>query len=217
MTQEKTLTKKRTDKKFIALAVVCIMLAASLVGAIAVFQLGNSDLQAQLSAKNSQISNLKNQIAGLTAQSSSAANVSTYVQEIAYLNQQLQYLNDTLTGMNSDNMGYQQILNFELSGMLYDSSFTQDANTSTTVWNDQLNYAGYVLVYIQATTNTTYAQIIYTYGDTNFNYNQTVGTSGTAVFPVISSPASPGIVQINIGNLNQPIANNVNATVTYYY
>ncbi len=45
-----------------------------------------------------------------------------------------------------------------------------------------------------------------------FDYNQTIGTSGTAVFPVL-----PGTLQINIGNINQTAANTVTATVTYYY
>ena len=91
------------------------------------------------------------------------------------------------------------------------SNFIQEANSTTTVWNDQLDYAGYVVVQATATANTTYAEVIYSYSETNFNYNQTLGTSGTALFPVL-----PGTVTVKIGNINQTDANNVTATVTYY-
>ena len=93
---------------------------------------------------------------------------------------------------------YRAFLNCRLQESFYDSTFSQDANTTTTVWNDQLDYAGYVVVQATASANTTYAEVSYSYAGTNFDYNQTLGTSGTAVFPVL-----PGTVTVKIGNINQ--------------
>ena len=206
------------NKTIIALGIICVILAASLVGVIAVTSpSGNSDLQAQLTAKDNQISDLQAQIANLTAsqqQTNNEGNITNYVLEVAYLNQQLLSMNDTITSLTSDNAGYNQVLNLQLSGSLYDGTFTQDANTSTTLTltTDQLLYAGYVTVAVQATASTTYAEIQYSFGGTSFDYNQTVGTSGTATFAVL-----PGTVQIIIGNTNQTSTNSVTATATYYY
>ena len=44
------------------------------------------------------------------------------------------------------------------------------------------------------------------------DFNQTIGTSGTALFPLL-----PGTVEIRMGNINQSDANNVTATITHYY
>lgn len=212
MSQEIT-PERKMDKKVIALAIICIILAASLVGIIAVYQPSdNSDLQAQLAAKNATISSLQTQIANLQSQLANSPDASAYTQQISYLNQQLAALNASLTSANSDLAGYQQLTNLQLSAVLYNGNLTQDANATTTVWTNQLLYAGYIVVQAQATANTTYAQILYNYANFNFNYNQTVGTSGTAVFPVL-----PGTSQVIIGNINQENTNSINATLTYYY
>jgi hypothetical protein len=194
----------------IGLAIICIILAGSLVGVIAIYQPNNS--QAQLAEKDSTISSLQAQIASLEQRVANQANASTYVTQIAYLNQQLLNLNETLTNTNADLSSLQNILQLQASGTLYDDTFVQDANSSTAVWNDILEYSGYVVVQATATANTTYAQALYTFSGANFNFNQTIGTSGTAIFPVL-----PGTVEINIGNTNQTTTNTVTATATYYY
>jgi hypothetical protein len=223
MSQEITVAKKG-NKKVIALAIICIILAASLVGVIAVYQPYN--LQAQIAEKDTTINSLTRQIANLTEQLSKSLDPTTYAQQVAYMNQQIAnlntqiaYLNDTLISTYSDNAGYQKVVNLELSGTLYDDTFTQNANVTTTLTltTNQLYYAGYILVEAQATANTTYAEILYSYGNYNFDYNQTLGVSGTAIFPVLSSPAEPSTVEIRIGNVNQTTTNSVSATITYYY
>ncbi len=206
MSQENKVQKKSNQKIIvIALSIICIILAASLVGVIATYK--PNDSQAQLAEKDSTISSLQEQITALELQLSHSANASasTYETQIAYLNQQLSYLNDTLSQL-------QQIVQLTASGLLYQNSITQDPNATTALWNDQLDYAGYIVVQATATANTTYAQATYNYNGYNFDYNQTLGTSGTSAFPVL-----PGIVEIKIGNINQTNSNSVNATVTYYY
>ena len=211
MSQENSVQKKSNPKiVVIALAVICVILGASLVGVIAIYQPNGS--QAQLAAKDSTISSLQAQIAVLQSQQSSTANASTYVTQIAYLTQQLIALNDTLTTTNSDMLSLEKILQLETSGTLYNDNFIQNGNATTTVYSSQLDYAGYIVVQATASANTTYAEVTYSYAGANFDYNQTLGTSGTALFPVL-----PGTVVIKIGNTNSAGTNGVTATATYYY
>jgi hypothetical protein len=216
LTQENTSINKGTNVKVVALAVICIVLAASLVGVIALYlpAAGNSDLQSQLTAKNAQITQLQNQIATLTASNgaNSAGNVSEYILEITYLNQQLASLNSTLTDAYSNIDTMTQILNLQVTGQLYSDTFIQTPNTATTVWTGDWNYAGYVVVQAISTSNTTYAQVQYTVGGTSLSFNQTVGLSGTAILPVLT-----GTAKINLGNTNTIDSDTINATVTYYY
>ena len=211
MSQENNVQKKSNPKiVVIALAIICVILAASLVGVIAIYQPNGS--QAQLAAKDSTISSLQAQIASLEDRLANTVNASAYVTEITYLNQQLLALNDTLTSAYSDMSSLEGILQLQESGILYNDNFIQAANASTSVWSNQLSYAGYIVVQATATANTTYAEVIYSYAGTNFDYNQTLGTSGTALFPVL-----PGTVEIRIGNTNQTATNSITATATYYY
>ena len=212
MSQGITVEKKKSDKKVIALAIICIILAASLVGVIAVYltNANNSDLQAQITEKDNTISLQQQQIAALQSQMGDAT--AYYASQIKYLNQTLSGLNDTLTSANADLLDLQSITQLGKSGILYQQTLTQDPNATTTLWNAQLNYAGYIVVQATATANTTYAETLFSYGEANFDYNQTVGTAGTAIFPVL-----PGTVEVRIGNVMQTSTNNATVTVTYYY
>jgi len=212
MSQENKVQKKGNSKILVfALVAISVILAASLVGVIVIYQ----PIDSQLAAKNTTISSLQSQILNLESELASQSNSSStqaYVNQITLLNQQLASLNDSFTAARSDAYSFQNILQLQESGTLYSNSLTQDANTTTTIWNDQLDYAGYVVVQVTATANTTYAEVIYSYTGANFDYNQTIGTSGSAVFPVL-----PGIVQVIVGNINQNNSNNLTITATYFY
>jgi hypothetical protein len=211
MSQENNVQKTSNPKiVVIALAVICVILAASLIGVIALYQPNNS--QTQLAEKDATISSLRTQIAVLQSQLSNTPNASTYVTQIAYLNQQLVALNDALNSTNSDMLSLQSIVQLQMSGTLYNGNFNQDANTTTTLWNTELDYAGYIVVQATASANTTYVEVSYSYAGANFDYNQTLGISGTAVFPVL-----PGTVTVIIGNTNQTATNSVTASAVYYY
>jgi uncharacterized membrane protein len=212
MSQESNVQKKGNSKVLIfALVGVIVILAASFVGVIAIYQ----PIDSQLAAKDNTINSLQSQILNLESELASQNNSSStqaYVNQITLLNQQLASLNDSFTAALSDAYSFQSILQLQESGTLYSNSLTQDANTTTIIWNDQLEYAGYVIVQATATANTTYAEVIYSYTGANFDYNQTIGTSGSAVFPVL-----PGIVQVIVGNINQNNSNNLTITATYFY
>jgi flagellar basal body-associated protein FliL len=200
---------KKRNIKVLALAVVCVILAASLVGVIAVYALnGNSaDLKAQLTTKDNMISSLQ---ANNTALQS---NITQTQALISYYTNQLGSLNQQLTSLNDQVSGYYNIAIMNVSSILFSQQpITQDANSTTQVFSDVIYYSGYVAIQSTASANTTYAEVIYSYGGTNFDYNQTLGTSGNAVFPVL-----PGTLTINIGNINQATSNTVTASATYYY
>jgi hypothetical protein len=82
------------------------------------------------------------------------------------------------------------------------------------LFSDLLEYVGVLIVDVQLTSNTTYAQVIYNSYGVNYNKNVTAGTSGTAYFPVL-----PGGVEIRIGNTEPTGSDPVNSTVSvvYYY
>lgn len=201
--------KQKMDIKVIALAVVCVILAASLVGVIAVYALnGNAaDLKAQITEKDKTISDQASTIDSLNATLfSQTQNVATYQGQIDSLNQQLSGLNDQISG-------YYNIAIMNATAILFSQQpITQDANSTTQVFSDTIDYSGYVAIQATASANTTYAEVLYTFAGTNFDYNQTLGTSGNAVFPVL-----PGTITINIGNINQATANTATVSATYYY
>jgi hypothetical protein len=188
--------------------VVCVILAAGLVGVTAIY-LGNgnsADLKAQITAKDNTISSLQSNNTALRSQLAQIPDTSVYTDQIASLNAQLSDLNDTVST-------YYNIALMKSSGVLFSQTpVTQDANTSTQVFSDEIFYAGYVIIQATASANTTYAEISYTAGGTSFDYSQVIGASGTAMFPVL-----PSTIQINIGNTNQTAANTATVSATYYY
>ncbi len=208
MTQENP-ARNKSNLKVIALALVCVILAASLVVVIALYVPNNS--QTQLTEKDNTINSLQSQINALEYQLSTV-NSTTYVSQIAYLNSQLSALNDTLTYLSSDYSALQKIAQLGISEVWYDNSFSQDANVTTNLGTAQVDYAGYVVVQATASANTTFAEVLYTFGGVDLDFNQTIGTTGTALFPLL-----PGTIEIRMGNINQSDPNNVTATITHYY
>jgi hypothetical protein len=194
--------------KVIALSVVCIILTASLVGVLALYlSNGNTaNLKVQVTDKDNTISSLQTQIASLQSQISRTSNSTVSQSEIASLNEQISNLNDQLAAY------YNIAMMNSSSILLYQQPVTQDANATTQVFSDDIYYAGYVTIHGDASANTTFVEVSYNYAGSIFDYNQTIGTSGTAVFPVL-----PGTLFINVGNTNQTTANTATVSATYYY
>jgi hypothetical protein len=202
--------KNKMNIKVIALAVVCIVLAAGLVGVTAIYLAGgnSTDLKAQVAAKDSQISDLQATNANLQSQLSqvSNTNIASYQNQIDSLNAQLSALNETVSG-------YYNIALLKQSDTLFQlQPVTQDANATTEVFSDEIFYAGYVIVQATASANTTYVEVTYNFGGTDFDSVKVIGASGSVAFPVL-----PATIHINIGNTNQTAQNSVTASATYYY
>ena len=202
MAQEKSGIKSVSNITVIALGVICIILAAGLVGVIAIYNPMIADLQSQVDSQKDTIASLNSQIAALNSQIASLTN------SLNQSNTNAQALQELLTD-------YYEKLTLSQHGFLVNNmQVTQDAGGITSLWSNYVEYAGYVVFQVESTSSTTYAKVVYSlssYG-ANFDYNATVGVDGTAVFPVL-----PG--QLNIGIGNTQTVNPVNATVTvvYYY
>jgi flagellar basal body-associated protein FliL len=200
---------RKRNIKVIALAIICVILAASLVGVIALYQPTNTNLQSQITEKDNTIASLQQQIDYLQA---TTTNASVYVQQIAYLEQELSLMNDTLTSAYENMYYYENLTQLQASSILiYQQQATIANNTWVDAYNDVLNYAGYIVVQATSTTNSTYAETLYSSYGVHFDQNVTLGMSGTAVFPVL-----PGTVEVRIGNLDQTSAI-ATVTVSYYY
>jgi len=201
--------------KVIALIVVCIVLAASLVGVLALYlSNGNAaDLKAQITEKDNTITSLQSQIASLESQISQTPNSTVYQNQIASLNEQITNLNEVISNLNDQLSGYYNVAIMNSSTLLLNQQvITQDANSTTAIFASSIYYAGYVAIQASATADTTFVEVNYSYAGSTFDYNKTLGTSGTAVFPVL-----PGTLLINIGNTNQAVSNNATVTAKYYY
>ncbi|MCL1976641.1 MAG: hypothetical protein FWG55_00800 [Candidatus Bathyarchaeota archaeon] len=186
-----------TKNVTLALGVICIVLAASLVVVVAdgLFfsdQPNTKDLEAQVSSLNTQITSLQNQVNNLNSK------VSDYEEQIADL--------------TDEKNNYASIIALdEFMVILENQMYTQDANDVTSIFNETLDYAGYVEIQVESTSNTTYVQVSYTYEGLNFNQISTVSTDGTAYFPVL-----PGTIEILFGNTGTE-TNDATVTLTYIY
>jgi uncharacterized coiled-coil protein SlyX len=203
---EKMVKKRIVSRNaVIALALVLILLA-SLVSVIAIYVPMVSDLESQIAEKDATISSLNSQVAALQSTLGQVAN------EITTKDSQIAALNSTVASYNSAILDYREILSLQASGLLYNQEITQDASNYTVIWNNPVEYAGYVTVVVQSSSNTTYVEPLYSSYGVNFDYNMTVGTSGTAAFPVL-----PGLVEIRVGNTE--LAGTITAaiTATYFY
>lgn len=189
----------------IALGLVCLVLAAGLIVSVANGSLNSndkqtiSDLQDQVSSQTDQISTLTSQNTILSNQLSTAkSNSTTLAEKVA-----------NLTSTIND---YESIIAMNNSDIALDNqTITQDANATTTLYDGTINYAGYAVIEVTATSNTTYIQAVYTCGDLDYNQTITVGTSGTSIFPIL-----PGDLTLIIGNIDSE-SNNATVTFTYYY
>lgn len=199
----------KRSMKVIALAIICVILAASLVGVIAFYQPTTTNLQSQIAEKDNTISSLQQQIDYLQA---TTPNASVYMQQIVYLEQELSSMNDTLTSAYENMYYYENLTRLQASRILiYQQQATIGNNTWVDAYNSVLEYAGYIVVQATSTTNSTYVETLYSSYGVNFDQNVTLGMSGTAVFPVL-----PGTVEVRIGNLDQTSAV-VTVTVSYHY
>jgi hypothetical protein len=198
----------------IALGLTCLILAAGLVGSIAVYMPMVNNLQSQITEKDNTISSLNNTISSLNNTISSLNNT------ISSLNRTNQVLQDAISQLSLN----QSYLNSQISYLgnitilnasaylVYNQAGSLNADANTTVFSDELFYAGYVSVGVQSNSTTTYVEVIYSSYGVNYDNSVTVGTSGTAVFPVL-----PGTVEIRVGNTEAVDSVTATVTATYWY
>ncbi len=189
--------------KIVVLAVLCVILLVSTIGAFALYM----PAQSQINDKDQTIADLNAQIAELQSKADSIPSLNSQISALQTSKAQLQ---DEWDAMNASYQEYRSIVGLGKSGILYSDGLTQDANATTTIWSGTVDYAGFVKIAAESNVTSTYAQLTCVYGDYSFAYNQTLGAENTVIFAVL-----PGTLSIEIGNINQ--AASVNATATYYY
>ena len=192
----------KRDMKVVALTVVCIVLAASLVGVLVVYLPNN--LKAQLNDKENLIASLQTQVENLTSQLSSANTDKTADEN------QITSLNTELTNLTAQINSASVIMTMQATQTLV-SSTSVTATNFTDAFDKSLPYPGYVVVQATSNSTTAYVQTIYSISGVNYNQNVTVGKTGTAAFPVL-----PTNVEIRIGSTDKT-AFNATVTITYYY
>jgi outer membrane murein-binding lipoprotein Lpp len=207
-------TEKKSQRKIvskamvIALGLICIILAAGLVGAIAVYMPMASNLESQISEKDSTISSLNSQVSSLNSQ------VLALQADIEQFNSTIEDYKAAQEAFNRQAEFYANIISLNMSAPLFVSqSFTLAANTSGTIYtDDSILYAGYISVSVESSSNTTYLQVAYSSYGVNYNQTVTVGTEGGAAFPVL-----PGGITVVIGNTETVDDVTGTASATYRY
>jgi hypothetical protein len=197
-------------KAIIVLGLVCIILSASLITAVAFYVPAANTigtLQSEIVEKDENITALNRQVQVFQdALSQISGEMSTKDSQIANLTA-------SLDQVNADIQVYQSLLSLNESAVIVSNEDVQlNPNTNSTIWNDVALYAGYVIVQAQTTSSTTYAQVVYSAYGVNYDEAIIVGTSGAAAFPVL-----PGTIEIRIGNSETVDLVNGTVSAAYYY
>jgi len=191
----------------IALGLICLILAGGLAAVLSVYLSGG--------ASSTELTQLRAENEGLRG------NMTMLTSQIAALQASLAQAQNDLLAANATSEDYEYLLNYTsglqnllnlgASSTLINQAGPLNAGENVT-YNELIEYAGYVTVQVTSSSNTTYAQVIFTYAGFTFNNTAVVGTSGTAAFPVL-----PGTVDIIVGNTEPATNPAVNMTVLIVY
>jgi len=208
---EKTSRKRVLGRTaVIALGLVCIVLVAGLVGAIAVYTPRVNNLESQIAEKDNTISSLNSTVSSLNNTISSLNRTNQVLQNTI---SQLSLNQSDISALELQIAYLSNITQLRVHGLLvYNQAVNQAADANTTIFTNVINYAGYVSVDVQSNSTTTYVELAYSSHGVNYDNSVTVGTSGTAAFPVL-----PGSVEIRVGNTETVDSVNATVTATYYY
>lgn len=194
----------------IALVLVGIVLSAALVSVLAIYLPMVNNLNSQVAEKDTNIAALNSQVSSLSSQ------ISSLKATVDQNNQTISNLQDGVQILNSQIQGYLNIVYLNASGYLFAAQpVSQNASEATIIFQNAVDYPGYVAVTAQAASNTTYIRLSYNSHGVNYDQNVTVAKSGTAYFPVL-----PGNIGIIIGNTDPytgGYVNNATVTAVYYY
>jgi cell division protein FtsL len=186
---EEISVKKVVDRKIaIALGIICIILAAGIVGAVILYF---SQIDA-IQSKDSEIASLTSQISSLTSQ-------------IADNSLQI----ETLTSQKNE---LQDIVSLAESAIWVDETLIHPAGYYS-YWTFAADYAGYVKVRLE-TSNVTdnYVRVIYSSHGVDYDNQIDIVAGGVAVFPILPSTS----IEIRF-DTKSPVASTATLTITYYY
>lgn len=202
------ISKKRIGWKplTLALAMICIVLSAGLVGVLAVYLPMVDNLNSQVAERDTSIAALNLQVSSLNSQ------ISSLQDSLAQNESYIANLEEGIDILNSQIAGYLSIIYLNETDYLPIDDVSQNASTYTVLFNGTLMYTGYVAVNAESTSNTTYIQLLYSGHGVDYDHNVTVGMSGTAYFPVLNTE-----IEIRLGNTDTYVGDFINATATARY
>ena len=145
------------------------------------------------------------------------SNIITYLNftsQIDHLTSETSDLQIQVNSLNADNNDLLAIVNLtKVSILVNNETIGQEANTYTS-WTFSIQYAGYLSVTVHSSSTTsTYVQVVYNYDSVIFNHVISIGSAGTASFPILPSDE----LEVRVGNTNFIDSANQTVTVTYYY
>jgi predicted PurR-regulated permease PerM len=121
---------------------------------------------------------------------------------------------DTIASLQNQMSDLNSIINLQKSTVWVNDQTVSQPASSYTYWTVSADYAGYISVQVQTSTTTnTYVRVRWSAYGVNYDQQITVGTSGTAVFPVL--PCSN--IEIRVGNSNLVNGASETVTITYHY
>jgi hypothetical protein len=185
-----------------------------------------SQLQSELTVNSTHSAELQSRVDSLTNQlkalNASQSKLTDYYNSQVYIYStdshdnavSLTAANNQIASLQDQIKTYNEISNLSVStAWVNNQTVTQTAGTST-VWSEQASYAGYVVIQVfSSTTPNTYANVTYSSHGVNYNNQITVGTTGTACFPILPSTN----ISVAVGNSLSSGSATENVTVTYFY
>ncbi len=158
------------------------------------------------------IAELNQELVQLEQEIAVAPDATTFEAQINQLKLQVAALNTTLLTNNELYKDLPNILALNISSLVYSNTTILVPQSNITVLDATLDYAGYIIIDFTSNSSITFSEVSYAFNNYTWSFNQTLGTSGSALFPVL-----PAEVKMVIGNLETENGAQVQATVTYYY
>jgi hypothetical protein len=130
-----------------------------------------------------------------------------YVGNHSYTNEQYTNLQNQVTDLNDT-------VNLAKSIVWVDDETVRQPANSYTSWTFLASHAGYVSVWVQTSdAPNTRVRVIYSSHGVDYDNEIGVGSSGTAVFPILPSSN----IEIRVGNHNLVSSATETVTITYHY
>ncbi|AGE71875.1 hypothetical protein [Sulfolobus acidocaldarius] len=200
--------------------IVVAVFVSLIIGAIIGFVIGQSSVPNTVVTNNGggqtndQYQTLEQQYQTLQQQyQTSEQQLNYYRDQYQTLEQQYQTLQQQYQTSEQQLNYYKQVLSLSYSDTLISNQVVNQPAGYFSYWCYTANYTGYIVVNVQSSTTTqTYARVYWNAYGINYDNSISVGSQGTAVFPVL-----PSNYCVGVGNNNLINGATETITITYYY
>ncbi|WP_088922620.1 DUF1043 family protein [Sulfolobus acidocaldarius] len=200
--------------------IVVAVFVSLIIGAIIGFVIGQSSVPNTVVTNNGggqtndQYQTLEQQYQTLQQQyQTSEQQLNYYRDQYQTLEQQYQTSQQQYQTSEQQLNYYKQVLSLSYSDTLISNQVVNQPAGYFSYWCYTANYTGYIVVNVQSSTTTqTYARVYWNAYGINYDNSISVGSQGTAVFPVL-----PSNYCVGVGNNNLINGATETITITYYY